>query len=229
MDKHAALGSEVVHHREDALLHFAGVFGAQNHQFAVFEVQADAGSRTHARGVLVGRKAAGVVDHEVGLAEIRQLLARRPDEHGVHEQGVIRTLADDAHFDAVVGIPSGKAVEAIEPLADIQVIDGALAHHVEGARVERDVDRAPPDVVFRLRILYDALVFWRAARLGARVSDQRAVVGDAGVFVVADGVLVERTGRQVVKNLLYVQTKILEVECVHRYSPFKKRINNRQS
>ena len=78
-------------------------------------------------GEAVGGKRAGVVDHEVGLAEARQFLLRRADEHGVHEQRVIRPRADDADLDAILRIPAGEAVEAIEPLARVEIVERALA------------------------------------------------------------------------------------------------------
>ena len=74
---------------EDALLHLAGVFGAKDDHFLVFEAQVDAGLRGHARGQPVGGELAGVVDHEVGRAEVRQFRLRGPDQHGVHEQGMV--------------------------------------------------------------------------------------------------------------------------------------------
>ena len=73
--EHAALRREVVRDREHALLHLAGVLGAEDDQLAVFEAQVDARRRAHAGGEAVGGKRAGVVDREVGLAEARQLLA----------------------------------------------------------------------------------------------------------------------------------------------------------
>ena len=139
----AALRREVVRDREDALLHLAGVLGAEDDQLAVLEAQVDARLGVHAGGEAVGGERAGVVDDEVGLAERRQLLARRADQHGVHEQRVIGPRADDAHLDAVLRVPAGEAVEAVQPLARVEVVEGALAVDREGVRVERDVDRCP--------------------------------------------------------------------------------------
>jgi hypothetical protein len=58
-------------------------------------------------------------------------------------------------------------------------------------RVDGDVDGAPPDLGFGVGVLDDALVFGRAAGFDPGVGGQRAVVDDAGVFFVTDGVLVE--------------------------------------
>ena len=68
-------------------------------------------------------------------AKAGELLLRRADEHGVHEQRVIRPRADDADFDAVFRIPAGEAVETVEPLARVEVVEGALAIDFERALV----------------------------------------------------------------------------------------------
>ena len=58
--EHAALRAEVVHDREDALLHLAGVFGAEDDQLAVLEAEVDARLRAHAGREAVGGERAGV-------------------------------------------------------------------------------------------------------------------------------------------------------------------------
>jgi hypothetical protein len=125
---------------------------------------------------------------------------------------VIRARADDAHLDAILGIPPRETVEAVDPLARVQVIARPLAIDGEGVRIERDIDAAPPDVLLRVVMLYHPLVLGRAPRLGARVGDQRAVLGDAGVFLITDGVLVERAGRKVAVNLLDGQLVFFQIE-----------------
>ena len=47
----------------------------------------------------------------------------------------------------------------------------------------------------------DALVLGRAACLDAGIGDERSVFGDAGVFFVANRVLVQRAGRKVVMDI----------------------------
>ena len=136
-----------------------------------------------------------------GVAEAGEFLLRRADEHGVHEERVIRPRADDADLDAMLRIPAGEAVEAIEPLARVEIIERALAVDLERALVARDVHRSPPDVVFRSGMLDHALVLWRAPGLDAGVGDQRAVLRDARVFLVTNRVLVERARRKVAVNL----------------------------
>ena len=53
-------GREVIRDGEDALLHLAGVFGAEDDQFAVLEAEVDAGRRAHAGREAIGGKGAGV-------------------------------------------------------------------------------------------------------------------------------------------------------------------------
>ena len=210
--KHAALGREIIRDGEDAFLHLAGVFGAEDDQFLVLEAEIDARRRTHATGQAIRGKRAGVDDDEVRLAEAGELVLRRTDQHGVHEERVIRPRADHADFDAVFRVPTGEAVEAIKPLASVEIIERALAIDLERLLVARDVDRAPPDIAFRLRPLDHALVFGRASGLRAGVGDQRAVLRDARVFFETDRVFVKRARRQVMVNFGHSKAVIGEVK-----------------
>src|SRR5262249_37742211 len=101
----------------------------------------------------------------------------------------------------------------------VQVVERALAVDGEGVGVERDVHWPPPDILFRLRMFNDALVFGRATGLGARIRDQRAVFGDARVLFVTDGVFVERARGKVTVHLADDQLVLLERERAHRVSP----------
>ena len=71
------------HNGEDALLHLAGVLGAQDDHLHALEVDLDGGRRAHALGEAVGGELTGVVDDEVGLAEVCELLFRRAYQHVV--------------------------------------------------------------------------------------------------------------------------------------------------
>ena len=71
------------HNGEDTLLHLAGVLGAEDDHLHALEVDLDGGSRAHALGEAVGGELAGIVDDEVGLAEVLKLFFRRSDEHVV--------------------------------------------------------------------------------------------------------------------------------------------------
>ena len=130
--EHSALRRQVVRDGEDALLHLAGVFGAEDDELLVLNAEIDARRRAHAGGELVGGKCARIDNDELRLAETCQFLLRGADEHGVHEERVIRPRADDADLDAILRIPAREAVEAIKPLPRVEIIEGALAVDCEG-------------------------------------------------------------------------------------------------
>ena len=197
------LGREVVCSREHALFHLARVLGAQDDQFAVFKAQADAGFRVDAGRQPVGGEGSGVADQEVGFAEVHELLRRGTDEHGMHEQCVIRSRADYAYFDAIFRVPAGEAIEAIEAFARVEIIDRPLAIDVERVRLHGNIHRTPPDIGFGLGMADDPLVLRRATRLDAGVCHQRAVLGDTGILFVPDRVLIERAWREVVMDLVH--------------------------
>ena len=116
----------VEEHGEDALLHLAGVLGAEDDHLLFSEVDGHGGARRHARRVAVGGELAGIVDDVVGL-EVLELLARRPDEHVPHEERVVGARADDAHPDPVLLIPSRVAVDDVDAIPGVEVVDGTLA------------------------------------------------------------------------------------------------------
>ena len=105
----AAARHDVVHQGEDALFHFAGVFGAEDDHLAALEADIDAGARGHLVRVGIGGELAGVVDDVVGLAEIGQLFERGADEHVAHEERMIGASADDADLDAVRADPNRRS------------------------------------------------------------------------------------------------------------------------
>jgi hypothetical protein len=76
-------GLEVVHDREDSLLHLAGVLGTKDDHLHALKVDFDRGGRGHAGREAVGGELAGVVDDEVGLAKVGEFFGGRADEHVV--------------------------------------------------------------------------------------------------------------------------------------------------
>ncbi len=198
----ALAGHQIVHDGEDALLHLAGVLGAEDDRLASLEVEVDAGLRRHPFGQAIGGELAGVVDDEVRLAEVSEFLGGWADEHRVHEQGVIRPRADDADLQPILGVPAGEGIDAVEPPAGVEVVAGALAVDLEAAGLHRDVHRPPPDVALRLGVPDDPLVLRRPARLRARVGDQRPGPGNPRPRIVTDRVLIElgRAGLRLISS-----------------------------
>jgi hypothetical protein len=139
----------------------------------------------------VGRETAGVVDHGIGVAELRQLLLRGPDQHRVHEQRVVGPRADHADLQAVLRIPAGEGVDAVEDFAGVEVVLRPLEVDQEAVVVDRQVHAAPPDVLLRGGVPHDPLVLRGAARLLAGVGDEGAGVGDGAAGVDAEGLGIE--------------------------------------
>ena len=108
------------------------------------------------------------------------------------------------------GSQPAKPSKTVEPLARVEVVEGALAVDREGLRVAGDVHRSPPDVLLRnAGCLTTRLSLGDAAGLRAGVGHQRAVLGDARVLLVADGVFVERARRKIAMDLGNVEAVIL--------------------
>ena len=124
----------------------------------------------------------------------------RTNEHGVHEERVIRPRADDANLDAELWIPAGETVEAIQAFPRVEVVESALAIDFEGVLIARDIHGPPPDVLLGCGILNHALVVRRTAGLRTGISDERAIVRDAGVFLIMNRVHVELARREVAVN-----------------------------
>jgi hypothetical protein len=156
--KHTPLGCEVVRDRENSLFHVSGIFRSEDDEFFVFEAQVDTCRRAHAGREAISRKRACVVDHEIGSAKARKLLARRANEHRVHKKGVIWPRANDADIDAILWVPSCETVEAVKSLACVEVVERTLPVDLEGVLVEGDINRPPPNIVLRGGILDYALV-----------------------------------------------------------------------
>lgn len=96
---------QIMHYTKNALLHLARIFRAQNNHLHPLEIDLHGGSGGHTGGEAVSGELAGVVDDEIGVAECFEFSLCRTDEHVVHEEGVVGSGADDADFDAVLGVP----------------------------------------------------------------------------------------------------------------------------
>lgn len=56
-----------------------------------------------------------------------QLFPRWPDEHVAHEEGMIRSSADNSYTDPVPLIPASVAIDDIDSIAGIQIVDSSLS------------------------------------------------------------------------------------------------------
>ena len=151
-------GHQVIHHREDPLLHFTGVLGAKDYNFLSLQVYIHRGFGSHLGSVGIRWESPGIHDHVIRSPKIRELFGRWHDQHILHKEGVIGTGADDADFDPVFGVPAGKGIHHKEAFAYIQVIDGAFPVDKIGLLIQADIHIPPVDIVFRIRVFYDPLV-----------------------------------------------------------------------
>lgn len=179
----------VEHDREDTLLHLTGVLGTEDNHLLLGEVEGDGCRRSHTGGVLVSWEAAGVVDDPVGV-EVLELLPAWADKHVPHEESVVSAGADDPDVDSVASVPAGIAVDDVDAVTGVEVVDGTFTVNDPGVVIHGLVDRSPPDIFFRRWLLDDSLVAGRAAGLLARVgaqgtggSDGSAALEDEGIFV----------------------------------------------
>lgn len=119
-------GHLVEEHSEDTLLHLAGVFGTEDDHLLLSEVDGDRRGRSHTSGESVGREGTGVVDDIVGV-EALQLFPRWANQHVAHEEGVVCTSADNADADSVALVPSCVAVDDIDAVPGVEVVDCTLS------------------------------------------------------------------------------------------------------
>ena len=209
--QHSQLGHQIVHDREDTLLHLTGVLRSENHHLAVFEAQIHRGLGEAGRLVQRG-ELARVVDHVVGVPEFGQLPACGPDEHVVHEQRVVRPRADHTDLEPVGRIPAGETVDAEDRIAQVEVIARPLSVEREQLRLDRRVDRPPPDIPLGIDVLHEMLVHRRASRLLARVGDESAVGGDLRVRLTPNRILVQLRRRRIATDVFHGDAVSLEIK-----------------
>ena len=59
--------------------------------------------------------------------ETLELLPRGSNEHVSHEEGMIRSGANDANVDAIPFVPSCKTVDDVNSIPGVKVVDSALS------------------------------------------------------------------------------------------------------
>lgn len=111
---------------EDSFLHFPGVFGAQYDHLLGRKVDSHRCRRCHTSGKAIGRERTGIIDHVIRMKSL-ELFPRWTDEHIPHEQSMIRSGAYDADIDAVSFVPACEAIDDVDSVSGVQVVNGALA------------------------------------------------------------------------------------------------------
>ena len=82
---------------------------------------------------------------------------------------MIRPRADHADLDAILQDPTQRSHRNNKPLAAVEVIASTLAVDGEPRGIERDIDRAPLNLILGGALFDDAFVFGRTLGLGAGV------------------------------------------------------------
>ena len=102
------------------------VFGTKDHHLFLLEVDRYRGVGCHAGRISVCRECTSIVDHVVGV-EVLQFLARGTDKHVVHEERMIGTSADHTDVDPVALVPAGVAIDDIDAVPGVEVVDGTFS------------------------------------------------------------------------------------------------------
>jgi hypothetical protein len=119
---------------------------------------------------------------------------RRPNEHSVHKQRLVRTRADDPDFETILCIPSGKAIETVKTFTRVEVVlrRWRLISKVWGSS---GMFTAPHQMSFSEAAFFTTrLSLGERAGLHAGVRDERAIFRDTCVFLMADRMFVKLAG-----------------------------------
>ena len=108
----------------------------------------------------------------------------------MHEKCMIRPRTDHEDLDTILPIPPSKPIETVKPVADVEIIKGALADRSVRVWIEWNICRTPPDVFLRAGILDDAFILGRTACLLPRIRDQSSILSNSSLPVVTYRVFV---------------------------------------
>lgn len=120
-------GLEIVHYREDTLLHLSGILGTKDDHFHTFKVDLDGSCGAHTLGETIGRKLTGVVDDKIWFSKVCQFFLGGANKHVVHEESMVGSGTNNPDFNTVFRIPAGEAIKDIYVLASIQIINSSFA------------------------------------------------------------------------------------------------------
>ena len=165
---------QIVHHREDALLDFAGKTGTRDNDHALGEVDEDGRLGTHAIALGVALIARRHHHTEVRLLEVHVLAHARTHEHLLDEERLARALARHKERTRVVAVGTGKAAGDKE-VALGKIGCHTIAHALVDILGDRHVCLPPGDSVVDLGRVDDKAILGRATRVGARFDNEGAV------------------------------------------------------
>lgn len=70
--------------------------------------------------------------------EVVEIFPIRPDEHVAHEESMVGTSADNADLDTVLLIPSCKAVDNIDAIPGVEVVNCTFA--IDSPNLSEQID-----------------------------------------------------------------------------------------
>ena len=107
---------------ENALLHLSGILSTQNDHLLFGKVNSNRSGRSHTGGEPIGRERASIIDSVVWM-EVLELLFRGTYKHISHEKSVVGSRANDPDVDPVPLIPASKAIDDVDTVSGVQVIN----------------------------------------------------------------------------------------------------------
>ncbi len=111
---------------KDSFLHLSGIFSAQYDHLLGRKVDSHRCRRCHTSGKAISRERPSIIDHVIGMKRL-ELFPRWTDEHIPHEQSMVRSGAYDADIDAVPFVPACEAIDDVDSVSGVQVVNSALA------------------------------------------------------------------------------------------------------
>ena len=208
---HALERQKVVHHREEAFLHFPAVPRAADYGSLFVEVKGHVNLAVHAFGLIVWIGGlAGVEHHEVGL-EVFQFLFGGADKHVLGKMRLPGHFRYDTDAQTAVGVRAHVTVLDIQFLVRkflARVVVQLLPQFGGDSLVVRTLAAflRPPHVLFGSRVAHNVLVFGRTAGKDAGIHRHGAGFGKVATVKAirtGSGFMLEKLlVRKVVKNFL---------------------------
>lgn len=167
------------------LLHFSCELGSHDGELHFAQAQSCYSGRFETFNVLADGHLACIEDVNVGsLGKVlKKFSLRRPDEHVVHEQGMIRPSAEGPYFQSRVLIPADVPVHNDAAHLMVDVVSGELLDDSEGLKLDRDVFGAfPVHRFFSLGILNHAFLSLVSHLLQSRICAQCTTIADIGLL-----------------------------------------------
>ena len=217
--KNILLGQNIVQNRKNALFHLTRIFRPQNNHLSHFKTHIHARRRGHLCRISVRGKSARIKNDIIRLAKIFELCARGAHKHIVHKQSMVSPGANNAHLNAIFGIPTRITVNHIDAVANIEIIDSPLSIDEKRALVELDIDLTPPDIVRTIGMIHNALVLWTAPGLFSRTHNKCPSTRNSRSGLVGQCLFVKHRWRSIPQNKRPGDIIAFQIYSGHKLTP----------